>query len=255
MLMRHLDLKNIGNAKAYASGWVGIHCPTAGEAAKVIGEFPWSPCLWARGERKKANFRAASWLALDFDQGLSLESAKKIFEPYVHVIGTTRNHQKEKAGFVADRFRVLLRASETIKDSLVYEESIRALCNKYESDPCAKDAARLFWPCLEIVSIQYAGSVFKPVDVSDIRTVRESWRIHNKQNYLATGEIPGWIKSFFKKGIEDGQRNATTYRIGRELRSLGFSESDTLNEILKSRIPSSDFTQDEIAATVKSSFK
>jgi len=253
MLMRHFDLKNIGNGKLYAAGWKGIHCPTAGEAAKVITKYAWSPCLWAGGIRKKANFRCAMWLALDFDEGLSIDEAKETFANHLHIIGTTRNHRVEKNGVVADRFRVLLKASEVIRDRLVYEETMRALCARYHCDPAAKDAARLFWPCNHVESLQYHGMVVAPVDVSQARESLKAWDRFNKQTY-SKDKLPPWILKFMREGIPSGQRNDTTFRIAKELSKLEFSCHEVSSLIAGSNIPSEGFTVREIERTVFSAF-
>ena len=253
MLMTHFDKKNIGNARCYASGWKGVRAPTAGEAAKVIAASTWSPCLWAHGVRKKANFRAATWLALDFDEGLSLEEAKIVFAPFLHIIGTTKNHGKMKNGVLADRFRVVLRSSEIITDRLVYEQTMRALCTLYRCDPAAKDAARLFWPCKDIVEVKYFGKTFKPVDVTEVKQARKAWSEYNKS--FDKNNLPPWVLNYLRNGIPTGERNSITYRIGRELRGLGMTHLEAESLILASNIPSSGFTRKEITATVNSSFR
>ena len=64
----------------------------------IIESHVWSPIIWKDGYRAKKNFTSARLLVLDFDDGnLTLEQAIEKFEPYIHIIGTTKSHQIEKA--------------------------------------------------------------------------------------------------------------------------------------------------------------
>lgn len=49
-------------------------------------------------------------LWFDFDDGLSIEEATKLFKHYKFLIYTTKSHQKDKKGLVCDRFRMVLPA-------------------------------------------------------------------------------------------------------------------------------------------------
>ena len=75
----------------------------------------YAPVAFRGGKRTNESTEAYSNLIImDIDDGMSLEYAKEIFKEYYAIITTTRNHQKEKNGLVADRFRVVLLTSKYI---------------------------------------------------------------------------------------------------------------------------------------------
>ena len=59
--------------------------------------------------RNNEGVEAIHILVLDFDDGMTLEAAKKHFRPYTHCGYTSYNHQVKKDGKAAvDKFRILL---------------------------------------------------------------------------------------------------------------------------------------------------
>jgi hypothetical protein len=243
MFMYHENLSLIENQ--YGSRWKGINAPTAGEVAKIILKYPNSHCLWAHGIRKIENFRKAMWLGLDFDEGLSLEDAIKIFDPYMHVIATTRNHQKTKGNKPpCDRFRVFVMLSEIIRDADQLTMTIDELVKKHGCDEQAKDAARKWNPCKEIIVSKYIGKPYKPVN---IEIVKERKRITNERiakrtarlnAYYVPGKvIPPQARVLLDHGTIDGDRNEACFRVSRDLKKVGYTESEALELIWNSPIP------------------
>lgn len=127
-------------------------------------------------KRKNEHFKSAEWIGLDFDNGLSLSEAQEFFKDYTHIIGTTRNHLKDKNGIIAERFRVLLKLSEPITDEKDYKATVIKLMNEYpDADRSCSDSARYFYPCDKIISygkgktidpVEYVKREIKPVDVT-----------------------------------------------------------------------------------------
>jgi len=133
------------------------------ELQEVITKQNYSPAIYKDNHRTNDNFIQAELIALDFDSGLSIEVAKEVFKNYQHIIGTTRNHRKEKNGVVADRFRVILFLSEPISDSKTYRATLFDLLKKYpQADEACKDPARMFYPCASIYS-QGSGVKVTPI--------------------------------------------------------------------------------------------
>jgi hypothetical protein len=156
---------------------------TPNVSLETIGAFVtkrmWAPSLFNDNVRVKAGFKETRLLVLDIDEGLSIEGAKVLFARYRHVIGTTRNHQKEKvsgSGKVkpaCDRFRVILELSETITSEVDYQSvwhSAHRLCPFV--DVSCKDASRFYFPCQEIVHIQ-DGATY------DVTRVLESAQVNH----------------------------------------------------------------------------
>lgn len=110
----------------------------------------YSAITFKNNYRTISNFQEAELCILDFDENLTLENAKKIFAKYKAIIVTTKSHQKgEKNGKKIkeqDKFRVILRFSEPIKDYKIYTNLMKKLTSKYKSDKSCTDSARFFYP-------------------------------------------------------------------------------------------------------------
>lgn len=132
--------------------------------AEVVRVSTWSPATFVSGKRRSANFEASSLVVLDVDGGIQLDEALAEFEGYAHLIGTTRNHRKDKNGVTADRFRVVLTTSQVITTRDEYEATLRWAMTKWPfADEQCKDAARQFFPCQSIVSLVEDGQRLEPV--------------------------------------------------------------------------------------------
>lgn len=259
MLMFHENKSCIGSR--YSSGWRAKVVPSADEAAELITKYVTSSCIWSRGIRLKANFRMADWLGLDFDGGMPLNEAQRLFKPYLHVLGTTRNHQKEKNGRVDDRFRVFLRFGRRCLDADDYEQTVRKWVDQYGADEQCVDAARLFFPCKNIVTVQSVGKVIIAEDATELKKKRAQYaRKHHaqlKKWYSKTKVMPGWISSVLRYGCAEGERNNTAYRIACDLKTIGYLDSDVVSIIMSSALPNGcePFGEAECRTTVSSAYR
>jgi hypothetical protein len=261
--MYHENTRDIGRANMYASGWRAKYLPTAGEIAQYIVKYPNSPCMWANGDRKKANFRCADWIGLDFDEGMTLEEAKTTFEPFLHVIGTTKSHQKDKNGKVCDRFRVFLKLADRITDPEQMELTTKKLVRKYGADSKATDNARMFWPCEEVVVCKYHGKIVHPISIEEMQRIEErrkrsivEYEQRLQKYYAPSGSLPSRYRRMLEHGVPDGDRNNRTFQIAKELAKVGRSESDVFHEIFFSNIwGGNEKERREVQNTVSSAFR
>jgi len=241
--MYHENTRDIGKAWAYASGWRAKNLPTAGELAQYVVKYPNSPCMWGgNGQRGKAKFRFADWLGLDFDEGMTLERGLEVFGPYMHVIGTTRNHQRWKGDKPpCDRFRVFLRFGVRCESADDYEATAASLIEEYGADNACKDAARMFWPCVEIVSTSYSGKIIHAVHDESVKKKAEAIERRNKKvssQYAPTKTIPGKTKLLLDFGHSKfDSRTVACYAAARDLMRVGFSFDEALQIIWNSAIP------------------
>lgn len=263
MLMYHENTRDIGKAEMYAKGWRGHVACTAGEVAKLITSYATSPYMWASGIRKKENFRVADWVGLDFDKGMTLEEAKKTFDPYLHIIGTTKSHQKQKGVEPpCDRYRVMLRLATTVKNPEQMEMTVKSLMRKYGADAKATDNARYFWPCSEIVVCKYYGKVLHPIDIEEVRKARERannrmmQRIKKREHFFPGRQIPASVKKKLEYGVQPGQRNTACYGFGADLGKKGYSDTEILEMVVSGgSIIASDFTEKEALGAIRSGMK
>lgn len=257
MLMWHPDTENLGDASRYAKGWQFAKDLSPNELEARVLNYAVSPCMWWPMERKKANFRKAYWLGLDFDDGLPLDAALEIFEPYLHVIGITRSHQKQKGDKPpSDRYRVFLRFSELITSSEVYESTMKQFVQILGCDESAVDTARFFWPCSQIIRSKYYGKVIDPVDLETVKAKQmlalERRRQREAQRNLEMGGryVPAWVRLILENGALPGTRNQSVFSIAAKLSELGYAETDIISMVLSSPLPTADFSEIEIRRTI-----
>jgi len=248
------------NIKAYNQHWK----ISTGRLQDDICHHVWSPIIFKGshefddnyeptrgGYRCAENFHSSYWCALDFDDDLTLRQAvENVFCDYVHVIATTRSHQKQKNGVTVDRFRVCLPWTTPITKREDYEYNMRIVIDRVGADPQAKDGARLFYPCVQIISTADEGEtmdwetppkikVYEPLPINKLKV------------------IPGFIAGFLKYGAPENERNTTCFRIACGLYATGYNEDDIFALIIKSPIPidGSEKVRNEVCLAIKSAIK
>lgn len=120
----------------------------------AITNFAWSAATFKRNSRRAKNFIQTSLMVLDVDGGCSISQAQIDFGGYNHIIGTSRNHQRNKNDITTDRFRVILFLDKPIVNSQVYKATWSTLFKKYSFiDRACSDVCRQWYPCTNIVSV------------------------------------------------------------------------------------------------------
>ena len=240
----------------FTAGFRAVAVDDVSRIAVCMRQFAWSQSVFKDGYRSAANFTHADWLALDFDSpDLTLKEAVRIFCDSVHVIGTTRSHQAEKNGVTCDRYRVLLRPERRILAAADYTATVRSLAKKYPIDRAATDAARHWFPCREIVSVEPDGYEI------EVERGKTDAQIAAERHFAAaklkrTGRLPRWLDRFLTDGVVCGVgRNQTIYAATIEMRQLGMGRDEIIARIKGSPFPRGDFSETEIEATVHSGFR
>lgn len=109
-----------------------------------------SPFIWKGGKRKAENCQQFTALAVDVDEGLTLDEALKMFSGTRCIIYTTTHHRKEKRTGketkpACDRFRLLFPLPETLMVEAFPGKE--ALQNKFPfSDTACFEVGRQFFP-------------------------------------------------------------------------------------------------------------
>lgn len=229
-LSRHTDVENLGRGFNYKKGWEPFTAPMHA-VASTASRFAWSPCQWFGGHRLTANFGRANLVALDFDSGeMTLEHAHRIFCDSVHVIGTTKSHRKDKGGIACDRFRVILALDHEVTDAGTFAATARFYALKYDADTQAADAARFFWPCHTIVSVNddpdaYRQEIIRP-DPTD--------RGPPPQRYRQSGVVRRRSHSLLSQPIPSGQRNNFCFTVSKDLYDAGYTYDEIYRIIVSS---------------------
>lgn len=225
----HRERSFIGDR--YSRGWERCHGWDLIARAVLWGA--WSPCIWEKGTRSKANFIYSDFLGLDIDNGLPIAEAVEMFRDTVHIIGTTRNHQREKKGVVADRYRIIIPWESRITCRREFESSLAAIGKKIDADSSGYDAARVFWPCASIVSKIDPGPDWELATV----TAPEPKREYEQRTAPVTGIAEPETKTynFVKRGVlwPNYERADSIFRSSLDLFRCGYDHDTVLAMIAK----------------------
>lgn len=125
---------------------------------KVTERIEYSACRFQDGKRNNVSAIGISMIVLDFDEGVTLEEGIEMFSSCKSLIVTTKSHQVDKHGLVADRFRVLLPLNYCIIDMEYYSMVMKKIIRFYNADAACSDAARYFAPCPKNQLVFYSDS-------------------------------------------------------------------------------------------------
>jgi hypothetical protein len=241
-----------GTSSDYAQGFKVADVDDMPRLARGIVGFVWSPIVWANGRRRQEHFLRADLCVLDFDSPeMTLAEALRTFCDCAHIIGTTRNHQKEKHGIVCDRFRVALRFAHPITDLRSYLYSLRSVVARYPADPAPKDGARFFFPCHKIVSIEPEGYVENVVTPPPIAVERRRRRLQ-VHRYERWGHMPPSVERFLKTGeLVARGRNHSAYYAARTLAELGEDPDTVRAMVLAAPYPREGLAPGEIEKAIE----
>ena len=265
MISYHPASKTAPVGTPYTPGFRVADIDDVHRIARCMSQYAWSPCAWKDGDRRKENFLRANWFALDFDTpDMTLEEAVKSFCDMIHIIGTTRNHRKLKKGMVCDRFRVVIKASETMTERHVYEGNMYRLAKRWPIDSQCCDAGRHFFACSEIISVSAEGYTEDVIPVARKKTLdAEAYAalVRARAAKHAAGKpLPVWLKRFLSEGTcLGGGRNKTAYAAAIALLELAYDDEEAASMIWQSPFPKDkagdEFTYEELRQTVLSARK
>ncbi len=223
------------DARKYSRNWLAVDTDDVHRLSKAITNYAVSFGVFRGGHRMKDNFIKSNWIGLDFDVGVSLSSIQKTFCDHIHLLGTTKSHQVAKGNEPpCDRFRLFLKLNDTVTDVKKYESLVSHFIDRYEADEQCKDAARFFWPCKEIVSIEAEGF---SVEVQEILDVEEESTSYDYSDYKAVKAIPPWVEHWLRFGVRDLTRNIHCYKSAIILSQCGYNPDEIYDIVMNSAIP------------------
>lgn len=237
---------------SFAAGFERFPARRMHTIALVASKVSWSPIEFRDNYRAKANFVRANHIGLDFDGTMALVDALNIFCDAAHVIGTTRNHQIAKDGITADRFRVILRLEREITTVAEYEATARFLVDKHDADPACVDGARLFYPCLKIVSVCEDG------ESEQVRKAKLYQSVQTQIRRLRSGVMTEDARRLITEVIPQGGRNPAFFRGLKDMVKGGLTK-DRIYAFLREQCPTQKskdaLSPEEIEHLVKNAFR
>ncbi len=203
---------------------------TLKDLAKLATSETYSLATFNKGHRTIENFQQTESIALDIDEGMTLDQAKKEFAPYKHLILPTKSHQKEKNGKVADRFRVILFLDQPIKDADTYYATWSALKAKFPAcDDACKDPSRQFYRSVGVASENDTGTLVTPV----APTPKAKLEVVPKLDAGQTGKLAHATAHFLLEGAPKGGRHSALYKAARDANQNGYSKEWFLAQVHK----------------------
>lgn len=198
------------------------------ELLSYITEYNWSCGTFKDGHRSTKNFQYADVIALDFDEGMTIDEAAEAFKGYKCVIAPSRNHRKEKNGKIADRFRVVIPLSEPITNYKDFKATWKSLHKKFSMiDEACSDASRLWYPCQKEGARRFwKGNVVEKQTSNDDSVNLVETKIGIK------GNLTSKSLDFICNGAPKGSWNQTLLNVAMDLRSQGWGHHEAIN-ILK----------------------
>lgn len=267
MISFHSTLSDPGNPWKYKSCFKPLQSENIVMTAHVISKYVWSPIIWQSGVRKQNCFEFADWIALDFDDGhMTVEQAiENVFCDYVNIIGVTKSHRKAKGddGRLVDRFRVILKLTDRIDRLSDYRATVSQYISENGADEAAKDGARYFFPCSDIISINDEGETVDTIKGKDQKINYEFW---NERRPIKgqSGNYQGWIGRLIRTGeipkhLEG--RNDAVYKATIKMLTANIEPDEIFKVLWDAPYPKDGpnpkdiFTHSEFLTTVKSAMK
>lgn len=232
-------------------GFTAVDIHNISDIATYVCNHAWSHCVWRDGIRHTANYLMSDIIALDFDHGMTLDDAKWIFRGFKHIIGTTKSHTLHKNGILCDRFRVILVLSERITSHEILRTTMQYFANKYKADTQAVDAARFFFPCTNIVSINENGKI---ISLDDVKYhLKKSEIIRNNSVDLGEQYITRNMHQVMEHGrILKGTRDTLCYTIALSMLLQGNSPQEIFAWLSQYVEFDHEFTHDTIYEKINS---
>lgn len=239
---------NPGN---YSKGFNWINTDDLEIIGRLCKTFFHSAIVWKDGVRTSDNFNGANWLQLDFDDGRTLEEGCELFKDYTHIIGTSKSHQLEKKGKVCDRFHVYLKLDTITPISKEdYLATLKFYTKKFNTDPAATDAARMFYPIKDV------KSAMQGMELKIKKYLRPE---SNRPRFMQPRDDltpKRWLNHLLEYGPPPGvSRNTCCFKVACHLKRLGFTEDEVLTQLMNSAIPIASSVHKEVQAVVASAWK
>lgn len=240
-----------------------VDCSTVKELATLACQKNISTGIFKDGKRNIDSFLYAECIGLDIDNDnkagtpqLTLAEAKQIFAGKKHLILTTRSHQKEKNGNVADRFRVILFLDTPITTAEDYYATWFKLKADYPAiDNQCKDPSR-FWYRHGGIHSAGQGELIKPVKY--VAPVKQA-PVTQEVSAGAKGELSKATLKLLEFGVEPGNRNGAVYKAAREFNQNLYTHEEAaeriVNALERNNVFDNDFTEEEVRLTIASAFK
>lgn len=183
--------------------------------SQTITKYVWSPILFRHGIRIGDNFIQSNWCVLDIDDTLTFKEALEVFGDFQHIIATSKSHTD-----IYTSLKICIPWAYPIKDAGTYTHSLKHYIKMTGSDDSCSDSARFFWPCREIVSLNFSGKKMPVLEEPD--------RFKHKPEPFDknSGAMPPWILKKLTQYTPKGARHKRLFNLSCDFGRLGYDETE-----------------------------
>jgi hypothetical protein len=237
-----------------------VEVETVKELAELACKSNISLSVFKDGKRNLDSFISTEMIGLDIDNdkegtpSISVDEATEIFKNHSHVILATRNHNVEKNGVVAERFRVILFLEypiTSVNDYYATWHKIKDACPWIDSQ--CKDASRFWYQHKEVLSVQETGASVQVTKYVEPEKKETRPALPGERGTLGKETL-----KFLEFGVGAGSRNGTTYKVARDFQQNMYTLEETEDRILaaldRNDVLGPDFTEAEARQAIGSAF-
>lgn len=229
------DLSKFGKDKASERTKTGelVSINTKDDFFSLITENSWSPSIFIDNIRSNSNFIRADLMVFDIDEKLSLrETIERIkLSGFTCIIGISTNHQKEKSGVIADRYRVILPLQNPILSQEDFSATWFSIAGDekgflFGADKKCKDPARFYFPCLKASFIEGYRKL------EPFKFIKEEEKSTNNDETViieGKGELSNRTKKFMNCEIEKGNRHYEFVLAVLDLKAQQYTKEEVLD--------------------------
>jgi hypothetical protein len=182
----------------------------------------YSAGTFKNGYRNLENYEGKQNLIIvDIDDGMKMETAKLMFADYKCLIATTKSHQKEKNGVVADRFRIVFLADREINlDTDSYSEFMGNVYDKLgiPADRSCRDASRFYYSAPE--SEYWYSDGDRLFDITPLIPDSDK-NVEWKTRHVEINTSNDALETYFIEQMQEGGRNNAFIRYALILKDDG----------------------------------
>lgn len=203
---------------------------------KYIEQFAWSPAIFKQNKRNENNFLYADFIALDIDDGLSIDDAvNRCMDLNLKcLVMTSKSHKLLKNGVNCDRFRLIFQLKNRIEDKDIYKSTWIYLSKLFpETDKQTGNADRFYhlsktYKLLDGDLIEPQSKIEKKVVKSEMPLNINSLKLRENAMYFILNAHTGLPGEF------NVRLNKAVFELGRS----GLSKEQAMN-IIQNAIPNS----------------
>jgi hypothetical protein len=230
------DLKELNKTEAAKRALYGtqIKIKSKEQFLELITMHTWSPGIFKDNQRMNKNFIKTYFMAFDIDENLSLKEAIERLKclGYTCIIGTSFNHQKEKDGVIADRYRIIFPLRSPVLTPLQYKATWISLAGSsdtalYNADQSCKDPARFFFPCEKAAIMTGYRKLEKVAQQSEPK--KEIMK--KKYDGGKKGKLSSRTLKFLEEGAAPGQRHYEFILSVMDMKAQGYTK-DEVKDVL-----------------------